>query len=168
MIDDQGKQVKEAGPSVPVEVLGLSGVPSAGDVLTVVENEARAREVAAYRQGLLDRKRPTSAADQPGEHVRLARQTRRRNSPWSSRPDVQGIGGGYFQRRQPHLDRGHQGAHPSSGVGAITESDVVLAAASGAPIIGFNVRPTPRRAKWRPAPRSSSAITTSSTTSPIG
>jgi translation initiation factor IF-2 len=61
MIDDKGKQVKEAGPSVPVEVLGLSGVPSAGDTLTVVENEARAREVAAYRQGLLDTKRTTSA-----------------------------------------------------------------------------------------------------------
>ncbi|HYJ83106.1 MAG TPA: translation initiation factor IF-2, partial [Allosphingosinicella sp.] len=61
MIDDKGKQVKEAGPSVPVEVLGLSGVPSAGDTLTVVENEARAREVAAYRQSVLDRKRTTSA-----------------------------------------------------------------------------------------------------------
>src|SRR3954447_19479605 len=61
MINDQGKQVKEAGPSVPVEVLGLSGVPSAGDTLTVVENEARAREVAAYRQSVLDRKRTTSA-----------------------------------------------------------------------------------------------------------
>jgi translation initiation factor IF-2 len=61
MIDDKGRQVKEAGPSVPVEVLGLSGIPSAGDTLTVVENEARAREVAAYRQGVLDRKRTTSA-----------------------------------------------------------------------------------------------------------
>ncbi|HEX6374407.1 MAG TPA: translation initiation factor IF-2, partial [Allosphingosinicella sp.] len=61
MIDDKGRQVKQAGPSVPVEVLGLSGVPSAGDTLTVVENEARAREVAAYRQSLIDRKRTTSA-----------------------------------------------------------------------------------------------------------
>src|SRR5690606_27509192 len=61
MIDDHGRQVKVAGPSFPVEVLGLSGVPSAGDTLTVVENEARAREVAAYRQGVLDRKRTTSA-----------------------------------------------------------------------------------------------------------
>src|SRR3712207_8325204 len=54
MIDDKGRQVKEAGPSFPVEVLGLSAVPAAGDPFTVVENEARAREVAAYRQG--DRK----------------------------------------------------------------------------------------------------------------
>ena len=61
MIDDHGRQVKEAGPSMPVEVLGLGSVPSAGDQLTVVENEARAREVAAYRQGVLDRKRTTAA-----------------------------------------------------------------------------------------------------------
>src|SRR4029079_5160714 len=51
LIDDHGRQVKEAGPSVPVEVLGLSAVPSAGDPFTVVENEARAREVAAYSAG---------------------------------------------------------------------------------------------------------------------
>ena len=61
LTDSNGKQVKEAGPSFPVEVLGLSSVPSAGDPLTVVENEARAREVAVYRQGLLDTKRTTSA-----------------------------------------------------------------------------------------------------------
>jgi translation initiation factor IF-2 len=86
MIDDKGKQVKEAGPSVPVEVLGLSGVPSAGDTLTVVENEARAREVAAYRQGLLDRKRTTSRAGQPREHVRQRGEHMASNSRWSSRP----------------------------------------------------------------------------------
>ena len=50
MVDDKGKQIKEAGPSIPVEVLGLGGVPMAGDQLTVVENEQRAREVAEYRQ----------------------------------------------------------------------------------------------------------------------
>ena len=61
MIDDHGRQVKEAGPSTPVEVLGLSTVPHAGDQLTVVENEARAREVATYRQGVLDKKRTTAA-----------------------------------------------------------------------------------------------------------
>ena len=59
MVDDRGRQVKEAGPSVPVEILGLSGVPRAGDPLTVVEDEARAREVAEYRQGVIDRARTT-------------------------------------------------------------------------------------------------------------
>src|SRR3546814_3362698 len=61
LIDDKGRQVKEAGPSVPVEVLGLSGVPGAGDPLSVVESEARAREVAAYRQSVAQRKRTTQA-----------------------------------------------------------------------------------------------------------
>src|SRR3546814_11623453 len=51
----------DLGPSVPVEVLGLSGVPSAGDIFTVVENDARAREVAAYRQSVLDKKRTATA-----------------------------------------------------------------------------------------------------------
>ena len=53
MVDDKGQQIKAAGPSLPVEVLGLSGVPRAGDPLSVVENEARAREVAEYRQGVM-------------------------------------------------------------------------------------------------------------------
>src|SRR3546814_1709790 len=61
MIDDKGKNVKTAGPSVPVEDLGLSGVPQAGDTLTVVENEARARAVADYRQEQINRKRTTAA-----------------------------------------------------------------------------------------------------------
>ncbi|WP_348246483.1 hypothetical protein, partial [Salmonella enterica] len=61
LVDDQGKQVKAAGPSMPVEVLGLGGVPMAGDTLTVVENEARAREVAAYRQSEALKKRTAQA-----------------------------------------------------------------------------------------------------------
>ncbi|RZM26440.1 MAG: translation initiation factor IF-2, partial [Sphingomonas sp.] len=61
LVDDKGRQMKEAGPSMPVEVLGLSGVPQAGDQLQVVDNEARAREVAEYRQGVLTQKRTTSA-----------------------------------------------------------------------------------------------------------
>ncbi|NVL89246.1 translation initiation factor IF-2, partial [Escherichia coli] len=61
LVNDKGQQVKEAGPSVPVEILGLSGVPMAGDPLQVVENEARAREVAEYRQGVALQKRSTPA-----------------------------------------------------------------------------------------------------------
>src|SRR3546814_9941409 len=74
MIDDKGKNVKTAGPSVPVEVLGLSGVPQAGDTLTVVENEARAREVADYRQEQINRKR-TTAAPTTFEHMRSEEHT---------------------------------------------------------------------------------------------
>jgi translation initiation factor IF-2 len=85
----QGPPGEGSRPSVPVEVLGLSGVPSAGDTLTVVENEARAREVAEYRQGLLDRKRTTAGAGQPGEHVRLEGE-RHQGVPAGRQGDVQG------------------------------------------------------------------------------
>ncbi|HBK15681.1 MAG TPA: translation initiation factor IF-2, partial [Erythrobacter sp.] len=61
IVNDQGKQIKKAGPSMPVEVLGLGGVPSAGDVLSVVENEQRAREVAEYRQEKATEKRTALA-----------------------------------------------------------------------------------------------------------
>ena len=86
LVDDHGRQVKEAGPSVPVEVLGLSAVPSAGDPFTVVENEARAREVADLSPG---RARPEAdhlGAGQPREHVRQRTPRRPRNCRWSSRP----------------------------------------------------------------------------------
>jgi translation initiation factor IF-2 len=140
MINDQGKQVKEAGPSVPVEVLGLSGVPSAGDLFSVVENEARAREVAAYRQGLLDRKRTTSApislenmfASKTGQAVEY---------PLVVKADVQGSVEAIVNavNRISNEDIKVRVLH--AGVGGITESDVTLAGASSAPIIGFNVRP---------------------------
>jgi translation initiation factor IF-2 len=140
MIDDQGKQVKEAGPSVPVEVLGLSGVPSAGDVLTVVENEARAREVAAYRQGLLDRKRTTSVPISL-ENMFQSRANMAKEFPLVIKADVQGSAEAISSAVNRISTEDIKARILSSGVGAITESDVVLAAASGAPIIGFNVRP---------------------------
>jgi translation initiation factor IF-2 len=140
MIDDQGRQVKEAGPSVPVEVLGLSGVPSAGDVLTVVENEARAREVAAYRQGLLDRKRTTSAPVSL-ENMFTSRANLPKEFALVIKADVQGSAEAISSAINRISTEDIKARILSSGVGAITESDVVLAAASGAPIIGFNVRP---------------------------
>jgi translation initiation factor IF-2 len=140
MIDDKGKQVKEAGPSVPVEVLGLSGVPSAGDVLTVVENEARAREVADYRQGLLDRKRTTSTPVSL-ENMFASRASQAKEFALVVKGDVQGSVEAIVNavNRISTADIKARVLH--AGVGAITESDVVLASASKAPIIGFNVRP---------------------------
>jgi translation initiation factor IF-2 len=140
MIDDKGKQVKEAGPSVPVEVLGLSGVPSAGDTLTVVENEARAREVAAYRQGLLDRKRTTSAPVSL-ENMFASKTSTTKEFALVVKGDVQGSVEAIVSAVNRISTEDIKARILHSGVGAITESDVILAQASGAPIIGFNVRP---------------------------
>jgi translation initiation factor IF-2 len=140
LIDDKGRQVKEAGPSVPVEVLGLSGVPSAGDTLTVVENEARAREVAEYRQGLLDRKRTTTAPVSL-ENMFANRASQTIEFPLVVKADVQGSSEAIVNAVNRISTEDIKARILHAGVGAITESDVVLASASGAPIIGFNVRP---------------------------
>ena len=140
MIDDHGRQVKEAGPSVPVEVLGLSAVPSAGDPFTVVENEARAREVAAYRQGVLDKKRTTSAPVSL-ENMFATHASTTKELPLVIKADVQGSVEAIVHALNRLSTDEIKVRVLHSGVGAITESDVTLASASGAPIIGFNVRP---------------------------
>jgi translation initiation factor IF-2 len=140
MIDDKGKQVKEAGPSVPVEVLGLSGVPSAGDTLTVVENEARAREVAAYRQSVQDRKRTTTAPVNL-ENMFATKSSTTMEFPLVIKADVQGSAEAIVAAVNRISTEDIKARILHSGVGGITESDVTLAAANGAPIIGFNVRP---------------------------
>jgi len=140
LVDDKGRSVKEAGPSLPVEVLGLSGVPAAGDQLSVVENEARAREVAAYRASVIQAKRTTSAPASLETMFSALREKQAQQYPVVVKADAQGsveaiigslnkISTDLIQVRILH-----------SGVGGITESDVSLAAASRAPIIGFNVR----------------------------
>ena len=140
MIDDKGRQIKEAGPAMPVEVLGISGVPSAGDPMQVVENEARAREVAEYRQGVLLQKRTTQAPASLESMFSALKDKQAIEYPVVVKADTQGsteaivgalskLGNDDIRVRILH-----------SGVGGITESDVSLAAASGAPIIGFNVR----------------------------
>ena len=140
MIDDKGRQVKEAGPSVPVEVLGLSVVPSAGDPFTVVENEARAREVASYRQGVLDRKRTTSTP-MSLENMFATHASTTKELPLVIKADVQGSVEAIVHALNRLSTDEIKVRVLHSGVGAITESDVTLASASGAPIIGFNVRP---------------------------
>ena len=140
MVDDKGRQMKEAGPSMPVEVLGLGGVPSAGDTLTVVDSEARAREVAAYRSDVATKKRTGSGPASLESMFSALKEKQAVEYPLVVKGDVQGsveaicsslakIGNDLIKVRILH-----------SGVGGITESDVTLAKASGAPIIGFNVR----------------------------
>jgi translation initiation factor IF-2 len=140
MIDDHGRQVKEAGPSMPVEVLGLGAVPAAGDQLTVVENEARAREVATYRQGVLDKKR-TTAAPISLESMFANRASTTIEFPLVVKADVQGSAEAIVSALNKISTDEIRVRVLHSGVGAITESDVTLAASTGAPIIGFNVRP---------------------------
>jgi len=140
LVDDHGRQVKEAGPSVPVEVLGLSAVPAAGDPFTVVENEARAREVASYRQGVLDKKRTTSAP-MSLENMFASHASTTMEFPMVIKADVHGSVEAIVHALNRLSTDEIRVRVLHSGVGAITESDVTLANASGAPIIGFNVRP---------------------------
>jgi translation initiation factor IF-2 len=142
MLDDKGRQIKEAPPSLPVEVLGLGGVPMAGDMLTVVENEARAREVAAYRQERATAKR-TAQAPTSLENMFSALAAKQTVMEYAVvvKADVQGSTEAIVNALNRISTDEIKVRILSSGVGAITESDVTLAQASGAPIIGFNVRP---------------------------
>ncbi|WOE76483.1 translation initiation factor IF-2 [Alterisphingorhabdus coralli] len=139
LIDDKGKQVKEAGPSLPVEVLGLSGVPGAGDKLTVVENDARAREVAEYRkQKALEQR--TAMAPASLDNMFSAMSDKAVEYPVVVKADVQGSVEAIIGSLNNISTDDIKARVLHSGVGGITESDVTLAKASNAPIIGFNVR----------------------------
>ena len=141
LVDDKGKQIKEAGPAMPVEVLGLSGVPSAGDPFQVVENEARAREVAEYRRSVKTDKRTASVPASLESMFSALKEKQAIEYPLVVKADTQGTVEaivGAINKISTDLIKARV---LNSGVGGITESDVTLAAASGAPIIGFNVRP---------------------------
>jgi len=142
MLDDKGRQIKAAPPALPVEVLGLGGVPMAGDTLTVVESEARAREVAAFRHEQATAKRTTTA---PASIENMFSALKAKSSvieyPIVVKADVQGSAEAIVNALNRISNDEIKVKILSSGVGAITESDVSLAQASGAPIVGFNVRP---------------------------
>ena len=140
LFDEAGRPVKEALPSMPVVVLGLSGSPNAGDELLAVESERKAREVALYRQGKF-------------RDVKLARQGTRAEDAFSHlteakvgvvnvviKTDVQGSGEALRDALSKLSTDEVQVRVMGSGVGGITASDIQLAAASKAVMIGFNVR----------------------------
>ncbi|MBX9823481.1 MAG: translation initiation factor IF-2 [Xanthobacteraceae bacterium] len=143
LVNDTGQPVQEAGPSVPVEVLGFADTPEASDRLAVVESEARARELTDYR---VRQKREKSAAHATGMRGSLEQMmsqlktSGRKDFPLIIKTDVQGsleaIAGALEKLGTDEV--GARIIH--SGVGGITESDVTLAESSGAAIIGFNVR----------------------------
>ncbi|AHG75463.1 Translation initiation factor IF-2 [Mannheimia varigena USDA-ARS-USMARC-1296] len=141
MRDENGKDIESAGPSIPVEVLGLSGVPAAGDEATVVRDEKKAREVALYRQGKF-------------REVKLARQQKAKLENMFSnmaagdvaelniivKADVQGSVEAISQSLMELSTDEVKVKIVGSGVGGITETDATLAAASNAIMVGFNVR----------------------------
>ena len=142
LIDDQGNRVKEAGPSVPVEVLGLNGTPEAGDVLNVTETEAQAREIANYREKAAKDKRAAAGAATTLEQLMANAKADENVSelPILVKADVQGSAEAIVQAMEKIGNDEVRVRVLHSGVGAITETDVGLAEASGAPIMGFNVR----------------------------
>jgi translation initiation factor IF-2 len=141
LINDKGQQVKSATPSMPVEVLGLTGVPGAGEILTVVENESRAREVAAFRKEQAKLKRTTQAPVSVDNMFSALSANRAKEYPVVIKADVQGSVEAIVNALGKISTDEIKVRVLQSGVGAITESDVNLANASKAPIIGFNVRP---------------------------
>ncbi len=148
LYDDKGNQLPQAIPGQPVEVLGLTGTPDAGDILNVVENEAKAREVADYRSRKKREKASASmSTNRQGktfEDILAAAKVagNKKLLPVLIKGDVHGsveaIMGSLNKLTQESEEIGIQILH--SGVGAITESDITLAKASNALVIGFNVR----------------------------
>jgi translation initiation factor IF-2 len=143
LVSDTGVTITTAGPSMPVEVLGFSGTPDAGDRLAVVENEARAREVTDYRARQKREKSSTRTTGMRGSLEQMMAQAKtsgRKEFPLVIKADVQGsleaINGALDKLGTDEVTA--RVLH--DGVGGISESDVTLAEASGVPIIAFNVR----------------------------
>lgn len=142
LINDKGDRVEEAGPSVPVEVLGLNGTPEAGDVLNVVETEAQAREIAEFRAQQTKDKRAAAGASTTLEQMMAKAKADVNVSELAVvlKADVQGSAEAIVQALEKVGNDEVRVRVLHYGVGAITESDIGLAEASGAPVIGFNVR----------------------------
>ena len=142
LIDDKGDRVEEAGPSVPVEVLGLNGTPEAGDVLNVTSTEAQAREIAEYRANAAKEKRAAAGAAVTLDQLMANAKADENVSelPILVKADVQGSAEAIVQAMEKIGNDEVRVRVLHYGVGAITESDIGLAEASGAPVIGFNVR----------------------------
>lgn len=147
LINDQGARVEAAGPSVPVEVIGFSGVPSAGERFVVLDEERKARSVAEFR---LNKQRSAEMAAMKKVtledlHSQIQEGTvKELNIVLKS--DVQGSAGAIVDALEKLSTQAVKLKVIHSSVGAINETDVMLAAASNAIIIGFNIRPEPKAA----------------------
>jgi translation initiation factor IF-2 len=148
MLSDKGKKLQEAGPATPVEILGLSGVPLAGDTFAAVGDERKARQIALARQ---ERHRQEAVVSQPRITLDALHQQIEQGEVKELRMIIKGDVQGSVEPLRESLERLStervkvNAIHSS--VGAITESDVMLASASNAIIVGFNVRPEPKAQK---------------------
>ena len=143
LVSDTGDPIEMAGPSTPVEVLGFSGTPDAGDRLAVVENEARAREVTEYRARQKREKVAARATGMRGSLEQMMAQANasgRKEFPLVVKADVQGSVEAIVGALEKLATDEVAARVLHAGVGGISESDVTLAEASGVPIIAFNVR----------------------------
>lgn len=141
LLDDQGESIKFALPASPVEVLGAGGSPSAGDMFNVVETEAKAREIAEYRARISREKRTASGNRTTlDQMMQQLKDTELKELPIVVKADVQGSAEAISQAVDKLGTDEVCGRVVHTAVGGITESDITLAAASNASILGFNVR----------------------------
>jgi translation initiation factor IF-2 len=143
LVNEREQQVPSAGPSEPVEVMGLEGVPEPGDTLHVVDNETRAREVAAYRQRVRREKSAAGPAARTSLEQMMAKfkeDGAAKELPVVVKADVQGSAEAISHALEKLGSEEVRARVMQAGVGGINESDVTLAKASNAPLIGFNVR----------------------------
>jgi translation initiation factor IF-2 len=144
LMDDKGNQIKEAGPSVPVEILGLDVTPDAGDIFAVAENEKAAREITEYRREKEKKRVSQASAKSLDQLFNAASAEATKELAVIIKSDVHGsaeaIAGSLakFDSDEVKVKIAH------SAVGAISESDITLAQATGAMIVGFNVRAIPK------------------------
>jgi translation initiation factor IF-2 len=142
LINERDEQVPQAGPSEPVEILGLDGTPDPGDVLGVVEDEARARELTEYRirQRREKTRAPVGAGANLADMMAKLQDKKVSELPLIIKADVQGSTEAIVSSLDKMGTDEVRARIILSGAGGINESDVMLAKGSGAPIIGFNVR----------------------------
>ena len=143
LLDDKGNRKKIAEPSEPVEILGLNSVPQAGDQFAVVNSEARAREVSEYRQSIAQKNNPLTArvdVTNVDQMLTQIKQGQRKALPIILKTDVNGSMEAISAALRDLQNEEVTSQIILSGVGAINESDIMLAVSSGAIVIGFNVR----------------------------
>ena len=145
MLDDKGRQLKEVGPSSPVEILGLASVPNAGEPFVVVENESRAREISEFRQRKLRDKAAgvmTAARGTLDQMLARIQEGVQKEVAIIIKADVQGSAEAINMTVMKQAHEEVKVRVLLAGVGQITESDIQLAKASSAIIVAFNVRAT--------------------------